>query len=414
MRIRSLVAIATLLGLAVGVHAADLGPMHADLFKRYLSAMASRPGGDYRSGLYPSEEAIFFLSGWMLTGDDACLKAAQTQLNVSHSWVDRNGVFDGTPSGEIDKVSRDASARHIYNYYVAYRVLGDPKMLVHVDRCADAMMQYLKREPFVYKGQTFTLFDVVYEPRKPYKPASGTTIDANQNAELGLTFTLLYHEPASKWFHNETVRDIALSELRASMAVQNMQTGAIAIGSSPEWRDKYDTTYGCYTLFSWVWANRLWQDDPLMVGSDFGIHIRRACDWLDPAFDGDTRSVHWYPAHSVGQLDTEQVWHALPGFYDQGRDLRRLWGLYEASVAKADGSGLPSWLCGQAYLYVMGMPAEVLKASGLPAKWLPVEPVVKVTKAKAAPSKAPEAAKTPTATGAAASGAVEPQAAPAK
>jgi len=268
-------------------------------------------------------------------------------------------------------VTRDSIARHIYNFYVGYRVLGDKRMLTHADRCVDGVIERLKREPLTFRGGTFTLFDVAFEPKRPYKSPSGTSIDANQNAELGLAFTLLYHEKASKWYQDDTVKDIALNELRASMAVQKMQTGAIPIGNAPEWLDKYDTTYGGYTLFSWAWANRLWQDPEVT------IRIRRACDWLDPHFDDATKAEHFYPQPAEGKMNASDVWHVFAAFADQGRDLKRLLRLYESDIATRN-SDWPSWLCCQAYLYAMDAPVALLKQVGLPEKWWSAPPATPV------------------------------------
>jgi hypothetical protein len=349
--------------LPVAAQAGGVEAVQADVFKRYLVGMRGRPNRDYRNGMYPTEAAIFFLAGWMLTDDRECLDAARHQIGISRSWVTPEGIFDGSKSGEYPQITRDSFARHVYNCYTAYRVLGEAELLAHVDHCAEGWMKYLRREPLEWQGRHFRLFDVVFGTKPPHVPASGTGIDVNQNAEIGLVFTLLYHDPASRWHHNARVRDIAFEELRAGMAAQNMDTGAIPIGGSPEWIDKYDTNYGAYALFSWTWANRLWQD------AEMARHIRKAVDWLDPTFDGETRAVHWYPRHFEEPQYAAACGWTFAAFAAENRDLSRLLRIYEADLTKATGQGWPSWLACQPYLWAMGLPADQLRLVGLPDKW---------------------------------------------
>lgn len=349
--------------LPVAAHAGDLEAVLGGVFKRFLAGMRERPSGDYRNGMYPTEPAIFFLAGWMLTDDEECLDAARRQIAVSRSWVTPEGIFDTSRSGEYPHITRDSFARHVHNCYTAYRVLGDKELLAHVDHCADGWMKHLRREPLAWQGRQFLLFDVVFDPKPPYSPVSGTGIDVNQNAEIGLVFTLLYHDPASRWHRNATVRDIALDELRAGMAVQDMATGAIPIAGSPAWGDKYDTDYGAYALFSWTWANRYWRDAAMAE------HIRRAVDWLDPTFDGETRAIHWYPRHYEAPQSVAACGWVFAAFATENRDRRRLLRVYEAHLAKATGRDWPSWLACHPYLWAMGLPADQLRLFGVPEKW---------------------------------------------
>ena len=329
-------------------------------FTRYLESMKKRPTGDYRDGIYPTEPAIFFLAGWMLTGDPECQAAARRQFEVSKSWVNEDGIFDCSRSGRFpDGVSRDATAREIYNCYTGYRVLNDGGLLDLADRTAGGMARHMQRQPVSFGGKEFLLIPTICAAAPPYKP-SGSSIDVNQNAEIGLAFTLLYHDPRSKWHHDPLAREIALTELRAGMAVQNMQTGEIPIGNSRGWTDKFDTNYGAYALSSWDWANRYWKDP------EFARHIAKAVEWLDPFFDGETRAVHYWPRYAVGKMYPEAAWHCVPPFLAHGKDITRLLKIYDDAIAVAEGTGWPRWLAAQPHLKVMGLPEAVLRQCGLP------------------------------------------------
>jgi hypothetical protein len=369
MRIRYVVTMLLLLAAGAVAWAADQTPIAPDPFKALLAAAQSPPTGVIRDVPYPSEPAVSLLSAWMMTGDEAYLKAAQRQLDVSHGCVDREGLYIATVAGQGDSITRDTTARHLISYYVFYRATGDRHLLIHADRCLDAMMEHLQRVPVEYKGRQYTVFAPVYEARKPYKPMPGAWIDAADDAALGLAFTVLCNDEHSKWYHKPAARDIALAEIEASAALQDMQTGAIAVGSSREWRDKPDTARGSFTLLAWQWANSIWAD-PLMA-----VHIRRACDWLDPYFDAGAQAPLWYPERSTGRMTATSAWQVFAAFAANGRDLRRLNNLCASDLAAVTSDTPLSGLAGQAYLHAMDAPLETVKAAGLSAKWWPA-PIV--------------------------------------
>jgi hypothetical protein len=358
MPLRRLLTCLALIGLAALAHAADLAALHTALFKRALAAPQAAETA-------PPDGAEFFLSGWMLTGDEACLKAARDQLAASHGRVNREGLYETQGAGGRALVETRATVRHLMAYWVAGGLLDDRDLRVHLDRCADGMMRNLAREPVVTRnGKTYMLFAPEYEARKPYKGTAPADIAPERNAAIGLMFTLLYHDRQSKWFHDETAKDIALNELHASMTTQRLQSGAIlpreTVAEVPD-----DPAFGAAVLFAWSWANRLWQEP------EADVRIRRAVDWLDPFFDGAVRDGRWVSEREGGTVAA--MWGVFAAFADHGRDLRRLTGLYEASLSDADAA--PA--CGQAYQYLMGLPAEALKLTGLSGKWLPPTPPAK-------------------------------------
>ena len=334
-----------LIALASLAHAADLPALHAALFKRAMAAP--------RVAASPADSVAFFLSGWMLTGDETCLKAAQEQLTRSHGHINRDGLYEEGLVDGSNIVRMLATADHLLAYWIACQLLEDRKMRVHLDRCVEGMVQSLARQPVrATNGQVYTLFAPMYDAPKPYEVAVAADIAPQCSAALGLVFTLLYHDEKSKWFHDETIKDIALNELHASMATQRLQSGAILPdGSATE--AQADPAVGAAVLFAWSWANRFWQEP------DTEIRIRRAVDWLDPYFDGRA-------------MTPQAMWQVFAAFADHGRDLHRLMGLYEVSLA--DVRSTPA--CGQAYLYLMGLPADLLRLTGLSGKWLPVPPAV--------------------------------------
>jgi len=76
-------------------------------------------------------------------------------------------------------------------------------------------------------------------------------------------------------------------ELLASMSIQNPQTGELPVHESMP--DGFDTAYGSYAVFSWIWCQQLWHDER------FEQHIRLAAKWLGPKTDLARDSQRWYP-----------------------------------------------------------------------------------------------------------------------
>jgi hypothetical protein len=262
-----------------------------------------------------------------------------------------------TPDGTT---TRDYQARQIYNFYLAYRILADGKYIRWADECAQAMLAIVPRQAHEIAGpaglrETHTVFSAGFiDPEKPGAGTLGYFIDVNQNAETGLAYGLLYHDPASAFFRDARARDIALEETLASMAVQNMTTGAIPIGEN-EWLEKYDTAYGSYAAFAWVASQLLWRDDR------FERHIRAAGKWLGGKNDLEHDSVRWWPEHREGvRVPDWEAMFRLPLLWYCGMDadpvVDELFGRLERAGgdAKIGADGEAPWLW--AHYDLMGMP----------------------------------------------------------
>jgi hypothetical protein len=90
--------------------------------------LASAGGKPIVADAYPTEEALVFLSAYSLTRDAGYAKQAATQLEYAHSR-ERDGILLTFKN----EATRDYQARQIYNFYLAYRVLGDGRYLRWAD-----------------------------------------------------------------------------------------------------------------------------------------------------------------------------------------------------------------------------------------------------------------------------------------
>ncbi|MDI7258429.1 MAG: hypothetical protein QME90_00760 [Thermodesulfobacteriota bacterium] len=266
---------------------------------------------------YPSEMALALIAAYLITQEPRYALDADRQLTFARGFEDLNHLLVIYPDA-YPYISRDYIARQIYNLYVAFKIFGNVKYLQWADEEAQAMITYLKRSPLTYNGVTYTLFYPTYNTTTPYTPLTqGPSIDLNQNAEIGLAFTLLYHEPLSQLHDNQTAADIALNELRASMALQDMTTGAIPVASFPPYDTQMDTGYASYTLRSWVWANLFWKDP------DFALHIQKGAEWLSGYVTSSEITAQNYTWTELfdqpnGKANIEEAWDRFPAFYFTG------------------------------------------------------------------------------------------------
>ena len=286
--------------------------------------------------LYPGETASFYISAYLVTKDEKYKEDSERELEFAHSLQDENNVFfipnrtaKDDPGYGHGYITRDASARHILNLYIAYKTLDDEKYLKWADEAATAMIKYLKREPFTSTtGEQFVLFASIFYSTPPYKVHTETWIDVNQNAALGTAFTLLYNEPESSLHDNETAKDIALNELEASMSLQNQETGEIPIGGIYKGYEghltQYDTLYGSYTTSMWIMANSRLKNENIEK------HIQAAAKWLKISSEKDT-STRALCCNATGSYYitemtptkedkwyTEENWHKIAALYKAG------------------------------------------------------------------------------------------------
>jgi hypothetical protein len=247
---------------------------------------------------YPSEEALPFLSAYAHTRDPRYAAAAARQLEYAHSR-DKDGIFL-TSTGVAN---RDYQARQTYNFYLAYRILADGRYLRWADDGAAAMLRIIPRESHVCAGQTHTLFLAGFITPSGERRQMANVIDVNQNAEVALAYSLLYHDPASAFFRSPIAKEIAYEELLASMSIQDMTSGAIPLTENIPGAD---TAYGSYAAFSWVWCQLLWREDK------FEPHVRAAGRWLAPKMNLAADSDRYYPTVARGYVPYWEAYFRLP------------------------------------------------------------------------------------------------------
>lgn len=285
---------------------------HADSLRGYWEKYykSTDEGKKLCTGIpyYPTEQGIIFLSAWLCTGTEKYRQAATMQFEFAHSRENSDHLLIAEPG-----FNRDTEARQIYNFYVAYKLLGDKKYLIWADAGARALIDHLPRRNHQVYGTTksYLLFAAGYCPdTKPYYTDNlNPWVDVNQNAELALAYTLLYHEPKSALYKSALAKDIVVSEMEAGLAIQDPKTGAIPIGDSEEWITRYDTNYGAYGLFSWTWLNTRWKN------AEWQKHIVAAGHWLAGFSTGRGKAADRYYPHPSDGLSACDVWYRMPGLW---------------------------------------------------------------------------------------------------
>src|SRR5206468_12896175 len=129
----------------------------------------------------PTEEGLIFLTAYDFTRAARFARQAAAQLDYCHTR-EVNGLF--VTSARL--ATRDYQARQIYNFYLAYRILGDGRYIRWADDCAAAMIRCIPREPHECAGETHKLFIAgFFTPAGKPPHDTGNVIDRNQNAKVG-------------------------------------------------------------------------------------------------------------------------------------------------------------------------------------------------------------------------------------
>lgn len=223
------------------------------------------------------------------------------------------------------------------------------------------MVEHLARATHLDRdGIARTIFFNSYDTAPPYLPLSPPGVSPNQNAGVGLAFTLLYHTSTSSQFHASVAREIALAELHASAAYQTPM-GEIALTDGDP-LSRFDTNYGSYTALLWLLSNEYWQDSTLTST------IHRAAVWLSRSDLLVSETSGWeYPAPDystlvIGRARYPERWSRLLLYWTTGvitSSQRRLWAdeclrqVYELSSER-----LPSGATPFCYFQLLGMPDE--------------------------------------------------------
>lgn len=300
--------------------------------KLWDQALERAKGAPVKNDYYPTEPALPFMSAYLFTREQRFADQAARQLELAHTQQ-ANGMIL-SPLG----ATRDYQARQIYNFYTAYRVFGEGKYLRWADDCAAAMLKIIPRGPHRSgkNGQTNILFSAgFFDPTKPTPGPFHGNIDANQNAEVALAYSLLYFDPASRFFRDPICKQIAMEETLASMTIQDMTTGAIALTDDPDRLDNWDTLYGGYVGLLWTWLQQLWRDER------FGPHLQAAAKWLGSKSDLEHGSDRFYPKLSTGgYVSYSEADFKLPALWYGGIDsqdcLNNLFARRAKSLEKPD------------------------------------------------------------------------------
>jgi hypothetical protein len=241
--------------------------------------------GDY----YPTEQAIAMLSAYVVTKDPKWKRWAVVQLDYAHSLETDSLLLVGnnastatdTERTSRDFIHKDPQARQIYNFYLASQILKDDGgdkyyewavlMAAQTWRHLGAQNPDNDDDPHYIQGGP--MVQLLFRNHVNVKVAgdidrgtiSNYWYDGNNCSQVGLAFALLAADPRPfpAVFPGSTqpirltksrCTKIAMYETRASMAVQNSETGEVLqdyLVLLP------DTMYGALTCFCWVWVTKL-------------------------------------------------------------------------------------------------------------------------------------------------------------
>jgi hypothetical protein len=339
---------------------------------------------------YPTEPAIAPLSAYGVTKGEKWRDFAVKQLNYAHDELEHDGILRVRPTDgqhpDLCKpayIHRDMQARQIYNYYLAYKILGDEKYYHWAVYCAEQMIRALPRGCKEVQGRKFWLFtaedfDVITQPRSSIPAPTNYGIDANQNAEVGLAFGLLAADPKpfpgfqqlpSLLLTKQECQAIAMRETMASMLVQDDSTGVVPDPVA-------DTMYGSYTSFSWVWVTMLdifgpeYGEDFRYMKPQFASHIFSASNWLKKKMDIRTGRDIYYPYTATGKpVGPTEYTYRLPLYWFTSTGgitsfIEQIFEYMAGTLPDIPVDNTDAFVAAWAYYIAMGFPLSLLGVTG--------------------------------------------------
>lgn len=319
----------------------------------------SKEPGQIWNTYYPTPSIYSLLSAWMIDHNPEWRASIERQVQYSNTQRLLDGLpfiqtlYDTKGNPYYEYLTRDQMAREAIAQYHVYEAFSDIKYLRAVDSIALNMKNRLVRGATTYKNRTYRLFYGRYSKAPGHAPIlpEGEHISPNQNAEVGLLFTLLFHNPKSRFYRDPLAKEIAIEELDAAISVQKA-SGALPLTVDPTYDD---TGYGSYTLVLLAMANSHWRKseytNSLIAGGQW-LKI-----WLTPGMYADHygnnlfcrgRDSNGRPCeHSM------EMWSRLPSYYLSGLNLDNYVPLlyknwldnvattYDASIVFMKSAGLP-------------------------------------------------------------------------
>lgn len=256
---------------------------------------------------YASAPALNFLAAYLTTLDDKFAQAAKVQLEYAHSRLNSDHLFPLIENRTPARATRDSLARYVYTMALAGHIFQDPKYVDWADDTAEAMLQHLRRdEVAMQSGNLYRVFYAAYDATSPYGVQSPLNVSNNQTAAIGLGFTLLHHEPRSRFYRSAEAAEVALGHLYSSLDSQPSE-GVVPLGDAGTYPD---TSYGAYTAFAWGVANRFWQDARIATAID------RAATWLESVGMHEER----YNREGPQPLFVEGAFTRALVFWEAGKD----------------------------------------------------------------------------------------------
>jgi hypothetical protein len=233
-----------------------------DYFTKY-STETTFPWTIFNINALPTEGLSALWAAGFTRSDDVALAISQLQLDRIMSRLITNILPLNAASRQFGS---NMQIRLALGFWMAYKETGDIRYLVQADRSA-AIVFNAPRVVAIssYSGKSYLLPAYVYSfSEADVFPASGRTLDPNQEATLALMAQLLLLTPNSSFY-----RDTVLYKLRDDFinAALDMMTlpRCLPTADQDAVRVGCDTTYGWVTIFQLSAINRTLKDPRLAL-----------------------------------------------------------------------------------------------------------------------------------------------------
>jgi len=317
------------------------------------------------------------MSGWSVFQVPDWRRRSEQLLDWAHANRVSVHNLPYSPAMETHGYARDTMAREALAYYHAYATFGTSRYLTWADDIAIAMLDKLSLHsvvnPKAPTGPAFSLFHEHYYYQTDVD-ANGTNycgmagmlainasgfcaknypsgdIDPNQNAEVGLLFTVLANDKNSRIYSLKRTAALAVARDHLDSAISIQQTdGALPVSTSSAPGTNQDTGYASYTFSLLAEANAYWNS------ASYTDALQRGGNWLSLHFSTspkyayiNSNSEPVCDGQKVGTLQpcekAVEMWWRIPAYYYAGKQLSDFSGYMQKLYTTTSWPSANGWL----------------------------------------------------------------------
>lgn len=282
----------------------------------------SSPRGEYDFNFFPTEGLSPLWSAYAMTGrvEYGALARAHVEDAISR-YKDAIFIWPTTDS-TVRMVGSNSQARYALGLLLAYIETSNAQYMHEAVRAAEVVLfseHLLVKSSF--SGRNYNLPCYVYTAEGPIlQPASGRTMDPNQDATLALLAHLLLTIPESKYYQAMEIKNKRDEYLAAAVDLLSLER-CVPVADQDSVRDGCDTLYGWFAIYQIALINEVIKSDAIkrMIENQYKYHS---------AYTLNKVSTRVFPTRTLSNLERlDEVLFALSvaDYLDKREDVSSLY-----------------------------------------------------------------------------------------